>query len=199
MKHDAPGPWDGSVRMATYSLAMTSQDADAIVPDTKDWTWVLDSPCPECGFDAHAVGLAGIGDTVRGTLPRWESALARPDVSVRPDPATWSVLEYGAHVRDVFRIFDGRLASMLDEDDPLFANWDQDATAIEDDYAHQDPAVVARQLAEAGAAIAARFDGVGAGQWERTGRRSNGSVFTVRTLGQYFLHDVVHHLRDVNA
>ncbi|MCF4123567.1 DinB family protein [Antribacter sp. KLBMP9083] len=178
---------------------MTSADAEPIVPDTKDWTWVLDRPCPECGFDVHAVGRAGIGDAVRGTLPRWESALARPDTGVRPDPATWSVLEYGAHVRDVFRIFDGRLASMLDEDDPLFANWDQDATAIEDDYAHQDPAVVARQLAEAGAAIAARFDGVGAGQWERTGRRSNGSVFTVGTLGQYFLHDVVHHLRDVNA
>lgn len=24
----------------------------AIEPDTKDWTWVLDRPCPECGFEA---------------------------------------------------------------------------------------------------------------------------------------------------
>lgn len=23
--------------------------ADQIVPDTKDWTWVLERPCPECG------------------------------------------------------------------------------------------------------------------------------------------------------
>ncbi len=23
-----------------------------IVPDTKDWTWVLERACPECGFDA---------------------------------------------------------------------------------------------------------------------------------------------------
>ena len=22
-----------------------------IVPDTKDWTWVLERRCPECGFD----------------------------------------------------------------------------------------------------------------------------------------------------
>ena len=23
-------------------------------PDTKDWTWVLESTCPECGFDSRA-------------------------------------------------------------------------------------------------------------------------------------------------
>ena len=26
-----------------------------IVPDDKDWTWVLERPCPECGFDASAL------------------------------------------------------------------------------------------------------------------------------------------------
>ena len=25
----------------------------AIAPDTKDWTWVLQRPCPDCGFDAE--------------------------------------------------------------------------------------------------------------------------------------------------
>ncbi len=44
----------------------------------------------------------------------------------------------GCHVRDVFRIFDTRLALMLAEDDPEFENWDQDATAIQDDYAGQE-------------------------------------------------------------
>jgi hypothetical protein len=27
-----------------------------IVPDTKDWTWVLDRPCPECGLDTQRRG-----------------------------------------------------------------------------------------------------------------------------------------------
>ncbi len=96
-------------------------------------------------------------------------------------------------------MFDVRLASMLESDDPLFANWDQDAAALEDDYAHQDPAVVATELEVAGRAIAARWDVVTPDQFERPGRRSNGSVFTVRTLGQYFAHDLVHHLHDVGA
>ena len=87
---------------------------------------------------------------------------------------------------------------MLDEDDPQFANWDQDATAIEDDYARQQASTVSAELVAAGTKTAAAFDAVAAGAWDRTGRRSNGSVFTTATLGQYFLHDVVHHLHDVD-
>jgi hypothetical protein len=26
-----------------------------IIPDTKDWTWVLDRPCPECGLDTYFI------------------------------------------------------------------------------------------------------------------------------------------------
>ena len=55
------------------------------------------------------------------------------------DPTVWSALEYGCHIRDVHRIFNDRVRLMLTEDEPRFANWDQDATAIEDDYGSQDP------------------------------------------------------------
>ncbi|WP_029291694.1 DinB family protein [Cellulomonas sp. HZM] len=177
---------------------MTS-DAPQIEPDDKDWTWVLRERCPERGFAAADVDPREIGPTVRDLVPRWVSALHREDARVRPAPTTWSTLEYGAHVRDVFGVFDERLALMLDHDDPPFANWDQDATALAERYDLQDPVVVAEQLADAGEGIADRFDAVPDDAWERTGKRSNGSEFTVRTLGQYFLHDVVHHLHDVGA
>jgi hypothetical protein len=173
--------------------------ADGIVPDTKDWTWVLERPCPECGFVAARTGVGEIGAAVRDSLPRWRAVLARPGVARRPEPGVWSALEYGAHVRDVFRVFDERLALMLAQDDPLFANWDQDAAALEGDYAHQDPATVADELDAAGRSVADAFDAVDPAEEGRAGRRSNGSVFTVRTLGGYFLHDVVHHLHDVGA
>ena len=179
--------------------APAAQPAPAIEPDTKDWTWVLREPCPECGFQAADVDVHAIGGTVRDLTPRWISALSREDARVRPEPQVWSVLEYGAHVRDVLRVFDGRLALMLDQDDPLFENWDQDATALADRYDLQDPVVVADELADAADVIADRFDAVREDQVERPGRRSNGSVFTVRTLGQYFVHDLVHHLHDVRA
>jgi hypothetical protein len=170
-----------------------------IIPDNKDWTWVLSRPCPECGFNASAATPATVPGIVAGMLPRWRAALLRPDAQERPDDATWSVLEYACHVRDVFTLFDQRLALMLTEDDARFENWDQDLTAIEKDYANDDPARVSAALTAEGEQIARSFAHVGEEQWERKGTRSNGSEFTVLTLAQYFLHDVVHHLHDVEG
>ncbi|GEL47662.1 methyltransferase type 12 [Cellulomonas hominis] len=168
-------------------------------PDAKDWTWVLRERCPECGFAGTDVAGPDLAGTIHDLVPRWRAALNRLDVRDRPAPGTWSPLEYGAHVRDVHRVFDERLRLILEEDDPLFPNWDQDATAAADRYDLQDPGRVADELADAAAVLAARFQSVRPDQWDRPGRRSNGSSFTATTLGQYFLHDVVHHLHDVRA
>ena len=166
--------------------------------DDKDWTWVLGTPCPDCGFDAAAVTGPQVAAMVRGTAGQWRDALAGPDVRVRPAPQVWSVLEYAAHCRDVYAVFTGRVELMLTLDDPQFANWDQDATAVEKRYWDSDPAVVSVEIGAAGEAAAVAFESVRDDQWERTGRRSNGSTFTVESLGQYFLHDLIHHLHDVN-
>lgn len=168
-----------------------------IEPDTKDWTWVLQRECAECGYDASSVTATDVAAAVRRNAISWIAVLERPDVGRRPDPSTWSPLEYACHVRDVFRLYDYRLSLMLEQDDPLYPNWDQDATALENRYDEQDPAVVGPELVDAAGAIAERFDGVAGEQWQRRGRRSDGASFTVDTFARYFLHDVVHHLNDV--
>jgi hypothetical protein len=170
-----------------------------IVPDEKDWTWVLSRPCTQCGFDASAVTPSTVPGSVEYMLPRWRAVLRRPDATERPDSSTWSALEYACHVRDVFSLFDRRLNLMLSEDDAKFENWDQDQTAVDSDYANADPAVVSAELTTEGEQVAAYFARVQESQWGRTGLRSNGSEFTVLTLAQYFLHDVVHHLADVDG
>ena len=169
----------------------------AIVPDDKDWTWTLERACPDCGFEAATVPAADIARRVTAYTADWPDRLTQPDVRSRPNPATWSPLEYGAHVRDVCRLFTQRTQLMLDEIDPAFANWDQDATAIEDDYASQDPERVAAEIVAAGDGYAGLLASVDGPSWERAGRRSNGSAFTILTLGQYGLHDLAHHLTDV--
>jgi hypothetical protein len=168
-----------------------------IVPDDKNWTWVLERPCPDCRFDATTIDIARLGDLVRDNAAAWPELLAAPDATRRPTESRWSALEYGCHVRDVFRIFDERLRLMLETDDPDFANWDQDAAAVAQQYDLQDPAIVADELLAAGAACAARFDMVTPDDYDRTGNRSDGSRFTIDSFGRYFIHDPVHHLRDV--
>ena len=129
-----------------------------IVPDDKNWTWVLERTCPECGFDASPIERSRVGATIRSMNAAWDAVLRRPTVRDRPSPSMWSPLEYGCHVRDVYRVFDGRLSRMLAEEHPTFANWDQDATAVEDRYGEQDPTIVATELVEAADVLAARFD-----------------------------------------
>ena len=170
-----------------------------IIPDTKDWTWVLERPCAECGFSADALSYDEIPDLVRQNAAAWPAVLGRPDVTERPDENTWSALEYAAHVRDVFRIFRVRLNLILSEDDPLFANWDQDATAVAERYNEQDPQLVTAELTAAAASLADAFAAVPQADRQRTGRRSDGARFTVTTLAQYFIHDPTHHLHDVTG
>jgi hypothetical protein len=168
-------------------------------PDDKDWTWTLHRPCPDCGFDASATAAADVPRIVEEVVAGFATRLAAADASTRPAPQVWSVTEYGCHVRDVCDVFDGRLRAMLTEDDPLFANWDQDATALEQQYWRQRPAQVSTELEVAAARIGATIAGVAGAQWDRPGRRSNGSVFTVETLVRYFAHDLVHHAHDIGS
>lgn len=173
--------------------------ADAIVPDDRDWTWVLSKPCPECGFDAATVDLAAIATMITDNADGWVSVLEGDDVTVRPSSSIWSPLEYACHVRDVFSLYDYRLHLMLDHDDPLFPNWDQDATAVAERYDQQDAVVVASELVIAAQQLADSFAEVDGEQWKQTARRSDGAAFTIESFARYMVHDPIHHLADVHA
>ena len=171
----------------------------AIVPDTKDWTWVLRKPCPECGLDTQSFPREAVPATLRDNAAAWDGVLSADGVRDRQSPDRWSPLEYACHVRDVFRLYDERLTLMLTVDDPLFANWDQNAMAVEDRYSEQDPAEVLAGLRAAAERLATNFDAVSGSQWDRHGRRSDGADFTVESFARYLIHDPIHHLHDVTA
>ena len=83
--------------------------SELIVPDDKNWTWVLEKRCEDCGFDALKFDVAKTGFAIRDQGSRWALVLQENNATVRPIPTVWSRLEYGCHVRDVFRKFDERL------------------------------------------------------------------------------------------
>jgi len=168
-----------------------------ITPETKDWTWVLERRCPECGFDASAFDRELVGSMILTNAAAWQRVLRGRAVELRPTDDVWSPLEYACHVRDVFRVYDERLCLMLTEDDPHYPNWDQDATAVADNYGGQDPAVVAEELVFRAARLADRFNGLTKDQWGRPGTRGDGARFTVESFARYLVHDPIHHLFDV--
>ncbi len=173
-------------------------------PDHKDWTWVLTEPCPECGFDASTIERAELGPMIRSNAADWRSLLGRGDLVTERPPSDdgrviWSALEYGAHVRDVYVTFGDRLTTMLAKKNPTFRDWDQNQAAIDGRYGDEDPSRVAYQLAAAAGKVADIVDRIRGDRWERTGSRSDGRPFTVETLVVYLLHDVSHHVHDVEA
>jgi hypothetical protein len=171
-----------------------------IPSETKDWTWVLSERCPECGFDTSEPLQSELAVLATTVADRWVAAIGEvDDLTARPDPMVWSPLEYACHVRDVLALARYRCGLMRDEDDPVFANWDQDVTAVEDDYASQDPTLVSRAIADNATVFSAFLADLPDDAWPRPGRRSDGAPFTVESFARYVLHDPIHHLTDITG
>lgn len=169
-------------------------------PDDKDWTWVLERPCPDCGAEVGALTTTQAASLNRSNAAAWAQLLTGADnVRERPAPDVWSPLEYAAHVRDVFELFLVRLELMLSEDNPIFANWNPNETAEAERYDLQDPNTVAVELTKAAELLAARFESLSPAELERPGRRSDGAEFSVLSFARYEIHDPLHHLWDVTG
>jgi len=41
---------------------MSGPEPEQIEPDTKDWTWVLQRPCPECGTTSRTICTTSVAD-----------------------------------------------------------------------------------------------------------------------------------------
>lgn len=84
-----------------------------LLPDTKDWTWVIASRCLECGFNAAELKVDEVPDLLRTNAFSFADGLTHESARHRTRPDLWSVLEYSCHVRDVHRIFHRRVTLML--------------------------------------------------------------------------------------
>lgn len=186
-------PYDGTVDTA-HEPAHSSPAR----PDTRDWTFVIADGCPECGF-RPGLPPRTVAARLRASVPRWQEVLERPDVAVRPEPDVWSPLEYAVHVLDITREFTTRVEQMRSEDTPTFRNWNGEEAAVAEDYNARDPESVASDYAIATARAAELFDSLGEDAWHRAGVRSDGMRFTIASLADYWLHEIQHHLADVQG
>ena len=192
------GAWHARGMSETASPAAATA---AVTPDTKDWTWVLDRPCPDCGFAAGALDPAELPRVILATTPTLAAALRTPTAQSRQVPGVWSPAEYVAHVVDVHEVMRERLRLILSAagEPARFPNWDQDAAAIDHDYAGRSVPQLQRELTAAATAAAQAWMSPQGQQWQWPAERSNGSRFTTMTLGQYYAHDLVHHVWDVTG
>lgn len=167
--------------------------------ESKSWAWVNERPCAECGFDASTTDPRDVAGIIHHNMSQWPLLFARAGtlVASRPNPSTWSTLEYACHVRDVYELLAHRCDRVRRENHPAFEDWHPDDRAAAGSYQTQDPGDVIARLLENGASLAARLAAMTDADWQRTGVRADGLEFSAAWLSTYLAHDVVHHVHDV--
>jgi hypothetical protein len=167
-------------------------------PPRPGWT------CPECGFDYDACEDPTVAERVQGLGRRYRAPLTRamrgedlvPLLRRRPDPDTWSALEYACHVRDALALYDYRIGRVLAEERPELPSMRRDEVVAERDYNGQDPGGVADELEAAAEQLAKRLAGVPPEGWGRIGVRA-GEPLSVSWMARNTVHEGSHHLLDI--
>lgn len=124
-------------------------------------------------------------------------AEAQPNVPM--EAGGWSIHQLAAHTRDVEKMVYGlRVRRTLDEDDPLFENFDGDAYMA----AHYNPeeplASILNELAASVRDAVARLRSLPSEAWTRPSRHETyGSGFTAQTWVERALAHVEEHLKAV--
>ncbi|MPZ62381.1 MAG: DinB family protein [Propionibacteriales bacterium] len=121
------------------------------------------------------------------------------DLRSRRQPAVWSPLEYGCHVRDMFLVQRERVLAARRTPNPACELMGRDERVDHDGYADQDPSDVARQLTDASRLFVNVLNRLPANDWERT------MIYVYPTptgrslhwVAVHTLHEVRHHLMDV--
>jgi hypothetical protein len=171
------------------------------------WQWARaqTDQCPQCGLHPGAMERERLGDALLESAAAWRDFLVTADDSYLravPGPGIFSPIQYGAHVRDIQRVYGDRILLMLKEESPVFPQFNPD----EGEWAAFNRLGVA-ELADGIDAQAQRLAGI-LGElrpedWSRTMIRDGGSdgvyEFTVAGLASYAVHESQHHLQDANG
>ncbi len=161
----------------------------------------VDGVCNGCGFDYDSGTLADVVATLTGNARAVADTVARGGdaVRIRPDPETWSALEYECHVRDALAAMRGRIALTLAEDTPEYAPMGREELVVERQYNAQDPGVVASELAHEAELFAAAALTLSDHDLRRTGIYSYpaSTERPLHWLVRHAGHEVQHHLDDI--
>jgi DinB superfamily len=158
-------------------------------------------PCDTCGFVYDVSRATDVGPqiVVKAKAIAAIVAAENPIVSRRPDADTWSILEYGCHVRDVMLVQRERVLLALRVDEPHVVAMGRDERIEADGYNEQRPGDVARQIEDAALMFTGVLARLNEASWQRT-MIYNYPTPAPRSLAWvavHTLHEMVHHLGDV--
>jgi len=156
----------------------------------------LDMQCPECGFALDAP--LGISTEIVGAVGEWVQPRLGQTANLRPDPATWSVVEYLCHLRDAVEFYRLRIEAIVtSREPPQLTPWDPDQAAVDGRYSTSDPRAAYEQAIQAGELLRSHLESMADAQVSKTGIGVDGGSRGVPELAARAAHEVVHHGLDI--
>lgn len=157
--------------------------------------------CEECGFVWDEIELEAIGDRLNVSAGQLAAIFASGGAALgqRPSAEVWSAVEYGSHVRDVLLNLRDRLVVGLAEDNPSPKPMHGSLRIEKGMYRVDDPGDIAEDLIVASRLFDRTLGVITASEgerpifygWPRPATR------TLRWVAAQALHEVEHHLADV--
>ena len=125
------------------------------------------------------------------------AALDPTRLRARPEPGTWSGVEYLCHLRDVAVTTTVRLHRARTEDRPALDPMLNDLRARRFRYVDADPRAVLAELHRVVGGVSDEIARIRPDGWTRTVTRLPGEERTVRWLVRHAAHECRHHLADI--
>ena len=160
--------------------------------------------CDDCGYEFALDDAELVGPLIVEGVHNVSAILRDGDpleLRKRPDPDTWSVHEYGCHLRDVFLVQRERVLLARREDAPDIGAMGRDERVEHDGYDEQLTLDVARQLDDAASLFAHVLSLIEGDLWDRTMIYGYPERMerTLRWVAVHTLHEVRHHAADIEA
>ena len=139
--------------------------------------------------------LRKVPDLIDGVI----EGLSDDEVRRRSSPGDWSILEVCCHLRDGAEFEGERVRRLAEEENPTLVPYDQEALALERDYAGDDIRRVRTALRAFWGGLAYQLEGLTDEQWERAGIHPEIGRVTVRERAERQVEHGQAHLAQLKA
>lgn len=161
----------------------------------------MTEPCAGCHFTYDLRRAAAAGDDLEALAGEVVVLLSNNDIGLRSRsrPEVWSPLEYACHLRDVLLVQRERVLAARRTNGPDCASMGREERAEHDGYNEQQPADVARQLADAATLFSNVLARLSADDWDRTVIYHYPETHqrSLRWVAVHTVHELQHHLLDI--
>ncbi len=166
-----------------------------------EWTRIQSDPCPQCGQHPGALSPGSLGELAVRSAAAWRAFLVGADdasLRARPAPDVFSPVQYGAHARDMLRVFGDRIILAVELDEPSVPWFDPGPDGWAS-YRLLDAEHLAVDLEAQAARFASIVGGRAPSDWSRGALRDGVDRFTVSGLACFGVHEAHHHLLDADG